>query len=84
MVEIQFTQDFANRQEGSKWECDSMLASQLVNIDQVAVYTNKDMQDYSNSLKAKEEVIEKSGAEIVFEEPEKSESETSAQFVKKK
>jgi len=61
-----------------------MLASQLVNIDQVAVYTNKDMQDYSNSLKAKEEVIEKSGAEIVVEEPEKSESETSAQFVKKK
>jgi len=80
MVEIQFTQDFANRQEGSKWECDSMLASQLVNIDQVAVYTNKDMQDYSNSLKAKEEA----GAEIVVEDPEKSESETSAQVVKKK
>ena len=33
-----FTKDFANREKGSEFKCDSMLASHLVNKDKVAKY----------------------------------------------
>ncbi len=41
MKKIQFTKDFATRKKGFIWECDSMLAAQLVNIDKVAKYVKK-------------------------------------------
>lgn len=33
-----FTKDFANREKGDEFTCDSMLASHLVTIDKVAKY----------------------------------------------
>lgn len=41
MVEIEFIEDFATKKKGDIWECDSLLASHLVNIDKVAKYTKK-------------------------------------------
>jgi len=38
MKEIVFIKDFATKKKGDKWTCDSMLASQLVNIDKVAKF----------------------------------------------
>ena len=38
MRTVVFTQDFATKKKGDSWKCDSMLASQLVNIDKVAKY----------------------------------------------
>lgn len=38
MRKIKFTEDFATRSKGDIWECDSLLASQLVNVDKVAIY----------------------------------------------
>ena len=38
MRKVVFIADFATRKKGDVWECDSMLASQLVNVDQVAKY----------------------------------------------
>ena len=39
--EIIFTSDFATKKKGDKEKCDSMLASQLVNNDKVAKYTDE-------------------------------------------
>lgn len=36
-----FTKDFANREKGDEFTCDSMLASHLVNKDKVAKYKTK-------------------------------------------
>ena len=37
---ITFTEDFATKKKGEVWvDCDYQLASQLVNVDKVAVYT---------------------------------------------
>ena len=41
MRDIEFLSPFAGKEKGDKWQCDSMLASQLVNIDKVAVYVQK-------------------------------------------
>lgn len=38
MKEIVFIADFATKQKGDKWMCDSMLASQLVHEEKVAKY----------------------------------------------
>lgn len=38
MKEIIFTADFATKKKGDIFTCDSMLASQLVNVDKVAKY----------------------------------------------
>ena len=38
MVDIEFTADFATKKKGDKLNCDSALASHLVNIDKVAKY----------------------------------------------
>jgi len=38
MVKVEFTEDFAGKKKGDVWECDSLLASQLVRIDKVAKY----------------------------------------------
>jgi hypothetical protein len=35
---ITFTKDFANKKKGDVWECDGMLASQLVHVDKVAKF----------------------------------------------
>jgi len=41
MKEVKFTKDFANKKKGDTFKCDSMLASQLVNNDKVAEYSDK-------------------------------------------
>jgi hypothetical protein len=39
---ITFTEDFANRKKGEVWaDCDYQLASHLVNVDEVAIYTEE-------------------------------------------
>jgi len=35
---VEFIKDFATKLKGDVWECDSQLASHLVNIDKVAKY----------------------------------------------
>lgn len=41
-VKIEFTKDFATKKKGDTWECNSMLASQLINRSKVAkVYKKK-------------------------------------------
>ena len=43
MRKIQFISDFGTRSKGDKWEdCHAMLASQLVNIEKVAVYIDEE------------------------------------------
>jgi len=37
---VLFIKDFANKKKDEEFECDSMLASQLVNNDKVAVYVD--------------------------------------------
>jgi len=49
MRTVIFTKDFANRKAGDKFPCDSMLASQLVRVDKVAVYE----EDYKPPSKKK-------------------------------
>ena len=42
---ITFTEDFANRKKGEVWaDCDYQLASQLVNEDKVAKYTEAEVE----------------------------------------
>lgn len=42
MRKIKFISDFATRSKGETWEdCPSMLASELVNIEKVAVYVDE-------------------------------------------
>jgi len=38
MRKVEFIKDFATKKKGDVWECDSQLASHLVNIDKVAKY----------------------------------------------
>lgn len=53
-TEIKFTEDFAGKEKGQEWKCDSLLASQLVNRDKVAVYTGKSLERYEDGLKTAE------------------------------
>jgi hypothetical protein len=42
MRKIKFITDFSNRSKGETWEdCPSMLASELVHIEKVAVYADE-------------------------------------------
>ncbi len=43
MVKVKFTSGFSVKRIGDVIECDSQLASQLVNNDKVAEYTNNDV-----------------------------------------
>ena len=36
MIVIEFTKDFATKKKGDIWECDGMLASELINKHKVA------------------------------------------------
>jgi hypothetical protein len=38
MRKVEFIKDFATKKKGDVCECDSQLASQLVNVDKVAKY----------------------------------------------
>jgi hypothetical protein len=38
MKEIVFTEDYATKKKNEEWKCDSQLASQLVNVEKVAIY----------------------------------------------
>jgi hypothetical protein len=38
MLKVEFLEDFATKKKGDVWECDSLLASQLVNVEKVAKY----------------------------------------------
>lgn len=38
MRKIEFVKDFATKAKGDVWECDSLLASRLVNVEKVAKY----------------------------------------------
>lgn len=51
MAKIEFIKDFATKKTGDNFECDSMLASQLVNVDKVAKYI-KDESKPSNTKKS--------------------------------
>ena len=55
MRKIQFIKDFANKTKDDVFECDSMLASQLVNEEKVAKYidTLEESEDDSTVKKAK-------------------------------
>ena len=50
MVKVQFTKDFASKKKGDFFECDSQLASHLVNVDKVAVMA--DEQEIAKSYNA--------------------------------
>ena len=51
---ITFTEDFANRKKGEVWaDCDYQLASHLVNIDKVAVYTKIEGKEPKTAKKGK-------------------------------
>lgn len=41
MKKVEFTKDFATKKKGDTWECDSMLASNLVHQLKVAKYFKK-------------------------------------------
>lgn len=41
MVRVEFIADFATKKKGDVYNCDNMLASQLVNDDKVAKYHNE-------------------------------------------
>lgn len=41
MVNIEFVKEFATKGKGDKFNCPSLLASRLVNIDKVAKYADK-------------------------------------------
>lgn len=42
MIKIEFTEDFATKKKGDTFECDGMLASQLIRVDKVAkIYKEK-------------------------------------------
>lgn len=58
---IKFTEDFAAKKKGEEWECDSLLASQLVNKDKVAVYVGESLEKQKQAEKemAKHEEEEK-------------------------
>jgi|JI9StandDraft_1071089.scaffolds.fasta_scaffold73594_3 hypothetical protein len=56
MRKIKFISDFATRSKGETWEdCPSMLASELVNIEKVAVYVDEtpSQEDPKPKTKAK-------------------------------
>jgi hypothetical protein len=36
MANVKFTKDFADKKKGEVWECDDMLASHLIRVDEVA------------------------------------------------
>ena len=49
MEKIQFTKDFATKKKGDIWECDSMLAHNLIHKDKVAKkYKKVTKKDESN------------------------------------
>lgn len=48
MVVVVFTKEFAGKKVGEEFECDSMLASTLINSDKVAVKK----EDYTPKKKA--------------------------------
>lgn len=54
---IVFTEDFGIRKKGEEWQCDTMLASQLVRHSKVAVY--KDDSKPVVDVKEKETPVEK-------------------------
>jgi hypothetical protein len=49
MREVEFITDFANKKKGDVWECDSLLASQLVHNDKVAKYKESKSKKDANS-----------------------------------
>lgn len=53
MKKIIFTTDFANKVKGDVFECDSMLASTLVNHDKVAKYVEGTEVSTENEVKPK-------------------------------
>jgi hypothetical protein len=53
MREVEFTSDFATKVKGEKLKCDNLLASQLVNEDEVAKYI-----DETSTTKSEKEVKE--------------------------
>lgn len=59
MKKIVFTEDFATKKKGDKWECDSLLASQMVHNDKVAKYEADENQEAddtkSKALKTKKQ-----------------------------
>lgn len=44
MRKVVFTSDFATKKKGDIFECDGMLANQLVNIDKVAKHYKKEIK----------------------------------------
>lgn len=50
MVKVVFTKDFANKKKGDSFECDGMLASQLINVDKVA---KKELKEERNTKELK-------------------------------
>ena len=44
MVKIKFLENFAGKLAGEVFECDSMLASHLVNVDLVAEYVSTEIK----------------------------------------
>lgn len=61
MRKIKFIVDFATKIVGDEWECDSMLAAQLVYEDQVAEYI--DAPTESNTTEAPAKKSKKSTAQ---------------------
>lgn len=45
MKTVVFTEDFATKKKGEAFQCDSQLASQLVNIDKVAKYKTEEKKE---------------------------------------
>jgi hypothetical protein len=57
MIVVVFTEDFATKKKGEQFECDSLLASHLVNVDKVAKYLEEkpQIEKKANNKTKKEE-----------------------------
>ena len=55
MLEVVFTEDFATKKKGDVFQCDSLLASHLVNIDKVAKYKD-DVEKQQTKVKKESKI----------------------------
>lgn len=54
MVKIKFLEDFAGKLAGEVFECDSMLASHLVNVDLVAEFVKDEVKEVKKKTTKKD------------------------------
>lgn len=55
MVKIKFLENFAGKKAGEVFECDSMLASHLVNVDLVAEFVTDEIKEVKKKTTTKKD-----------------------------